>query len=64
MFLKEVTSKLSSEGQAGVNQVRSNVCKEDERQNTTCLARLEYRMVTVIEKCLDLNPEGSRELLP
>lgn len=61
MFLKEVTSKLSSEGQAGVNQVRSNVCK-DERQTTTCLARLEYRMVTVIEKCLDLNPEGSREL--
>lgn len=56
-----MTSKLSSEGQAGVNQVRSNVCK-DERQTTTCLARLEYRMVTVIEKCLDLNPEGSREL--
>ena len=55
-----MTSKLSSEGQAGVNQV-SNVCKEDERQTTSCLAWLECRMATVVEKCLDLNPKGSRE---
>ena len=56
-----MTSKLSSEGQGGVNQV-SNVCKENERQTASCLVWLECRMATVSEKCLDLKPEGSREL--